>query len=350
MSDQSSEANTPRRKHRTIPIRFFGDVVREYPMYELTEHELKNARQTVAFARDRIKKNGGDSGPSAIDRHGANGRCEWAKALLKPRAGWSCKDALDLSRALQQCEIDRVTMALCEANSRISKPELRRRYTDWRDKLIAETERKTGEVVGGVDIEQGGPIASEYDDWIASQADYETMTSLQGLQQGLMFRQLITNAAKSPGKEPYSCAMLYESNAVASIASEIARYLADQGVIYGAGMKPYDRAYDALLKLFGGGDANGIASFRDRCEWEFWTHFRRFDAREVERIRLRICVLQKDDGTNDGLRETVTMENGARVSRFDGDSRTAFKSFMPPRGALAAPVVEHRIKSKNGTK
>lgn len=247
-------------------------------MLPLTDRDYQSARDAIQFARERIKRNRGKYGYETIDKLADRAGSGWAKKLLKQGARkWSLHEALKLGEALERCEIARTTEAFCREHDGISERELRRRYNDRRSGAVAEASKKTGEVVNGIGVTQGGVIPAEYHDWLASQADPDTLRALQGMRHGLLFRQVA--AAGTQSGEPYVCAILYEPNAANTIASEIARFLADQNVIRGARKEQHRRAYDSLVKLFAGTDEAG--SFRDRCRWAFWSQYRRWNVEET---------------------------------------------------------------------
>gem|GEM_PF-3981857 len=356
MTAQSSTHLTPPRKRRprTLKVVHLGiggsSAPREYRMLKLNEREFRAARQAIKFARDRIKANGGLYGPSTIDNYAGRAGTDWAKKLLKPGAPkWSCNEALELSAAVEKCELARVTKRLCVLNDGISEAELKRVYRGYREGTIAQANEKTGEVVGALAVVRGGAIPADYDDWLSGQGDYDTLSALLGMRHALIRRQVA--AQRTRDGEPYTCAMLYEPDAAQAIASEIARYLADQNLIHGARKNQHRLAYDALLKLFVEPDAEDV-SFREGCRWAFWSHFRRYDVEAVIEIERRISMLRTDIAAavssppDDRLREVKTVENGKYVSRFDGDPRAAWEPFMPPRVAEAAPSIELRNKSK----
>jgi hypothetical protein len=255
----------------------------EHTRRKLSDDELRAAKHGIGIARDRIRNLGGDSSPSAIDRHGAGDRGEWAKRLLKYLTGakgcetWSCNDALQLGEALQRCEIERVTKRLCEAYGGVTEGELRRMYDTRRNAAIAETGKPTREADGGVQTAQGGAIPVEYHNWIASHADDATLSILQEMKRLLLFGQVIS-ATKF--EEVPTFAMLYEPHVVPTIAAQLARYLIRENVVPKA---RYKSAFDALEKVF--------AERRDACRQSFWTHFRRYDVKAVEEIERQIKAL-----------------------------------------------------------
>lgn len=267
-------------------VRQLPDGTKETQVYRtraLSPEERYGAKRTITFARERIAANGGESGPTAIDKYGAGERSDWAREVLKRLNGvkgaqpLSCNDALQLGVALQRCEMERATKLALEANGDVTEDRLRRIYDDWRDAVIVATEKPTGEVVGGVQVVQGGAIPVEYHNWIASQADYATLSSLQGMQQLLLFGQVVSD---TKFEEVPTFAMLYEPHAVPTIAAQLARYLIREGAL----PRPrYKSAFDALEKLF--------TERRDAFRHAFWSHFRRYDVKAVEEIERQIRAL-----------------------------------------------------------
>lgn len=298
MSGLIAKGDTPRQKRGTFRVQSLNALgeftaPQEYRVSELTDGEFKSARQAVEYARKRIKANGGRYGYRSIDKHAGREGSEWAKELLsgEPRK-WSFNAAMKLMGAVEECERARTLRTLCQKNG-TNEQDLRHRYEDWRTRMIARASEKTGEVVGGIEVMRGGSIPSDFDDFVTSQCDRETIQSIDGARHALLFRQVIASGTRSGG--PYQCAMLYEPDAAFAIAATIARYLADKGMIYGAASEQYEKVFPVLLELFGATDEEGL-SFRDRCRWAFWSHFRRWDAEAVIEIERQINVLNERMG------------------------------------------------------
>jgi hypothetical protein len=292
MSAPFSENDTPRKRStfRVQSLNSLGEfsASQEYRIFELTDREFKSARQAVEYVRARIKANGGRCGYRAIDKRAGREGSGWAKELLggEPRK-WSFNMAMKLLGAVEECERGRALTALCEKNG-ASEQELRRRYSDWRAAAIASAAKKTGEIVGGVEVTLGGAIPVEFDDFITSQSDRETIQAIDGARHALLFRQVVASGTSSG--EPYQCAMLYEPDAAFAIAATIARYLADKGMIYGAASERYEKVFPVLLELFGAINDEGQA-FRERCRWAFWSHFRRWNPEAVMEIERKMSAL-----------------------------------------------------------
>jgi hypothetical protein len=291
------ESDTPRKRTAfwVQSVNSLGEVSapQECRMFELTDKEFKAAREAVEYARERIKANGGRCGYRTIDKRANREGSGWAKELLsgEPRK-WSFNAAMKLMGAVEECERARALRALCEKNG-TSEQELRRRYDDWRTTVIASASKKTGEVVAGLQVTRGGVIPVDFDDFITSECDRETIQAVEGAQHALLFRQSVARGTRSG--EPYQCAMLYEPDAAFAIAATIARYLADKGMIYGAASEQYEKVFPVLLELFAGSDDEEI-SFRDRCRWAFWSHFRRWDPEAVVEIEGQMKSLNEAMG------------------------------------------------------
>ncbi len=163
---------------------------------------------------------------------------------------------------------------------------VRRVYNNWRNACIAEAERPSGEIIGDLRVMQGGAIPVEFQEWVVSQADYLTLSSLQATRNLLLFGQAISNAHVV---EVPTCAMLYEPQVAPAMVAQLSRYLVREGVIPKA---RYTLAFEALLRLFAGTDDDGV-SFRDRCRHAFWSSFRRFDPEAVSDIESRMSALNK---------------------------------------------------------
>ncbi len=297
MRGRFSEDDAP-RKRGTFLVQTFNSLgessaPEEYRIFELSDIELKSARQAVEYARERIKANGGRCGYRTIDKHAGRAGSDWAKELLSgKRRKWSFNAAMKLMSAVDECERARVLRVLCEKTG-ANEQAFRRRYEERRAAAMASASEKTGEVVGGIEVMRGGAIPLEFDDFITSQCDGSTIQAIEGAQHALLFRQVIASGTKS-GK-PYQCAMLYEPEAASAIAATIGSYLADKGMIYGAASQQYERVFPVLLELFSGTDDAG-RSFRDRCRWAFWSHLRRWDPEAVMQIERRMKSLNEAMG------------------------------------------------------
>lgn len=240
-------------------------------MRRLSDSEFDSARETVKFARDQIKANLGKCGYKTIDKFAGYAGSFWSQKLLKCSRKWSCNEALALLESLKRCEQERTTKKLCQSNGNCSPDELRRRYINCPDAVIGGAEQISTEPLWTV---EGGAndALTAYDAWFWSHADYATISSLEGAIQALLYRQIA--GAKTKSGQPYSCAILYEPGAADMIASEIARYLADENVITGAPKYQHKVAYDALIKLFASENSER-SRFGDECEFAFWSFFRR---------------------------------------------------------------------------
>jgi hypothetical protein len=291
-------------------------------------------RDAVKLARARIEQNGGDARPAELSRM-ASQRDDWAKNLLPDDASLSCNDAIKLLEAARRCEIKRVTGALCEAHGGISEGELRRRYNDDRKRFEAEANRPTGEMVGGFPRTQGGPLLAEYDAFIESKADRQTLGVLRNALGLLSVAQVIANSKPAPHAAP----MLFEQGAAHAIADTIAGYLASLNLVRGADEKAQRAsAYAALRKLFDEGETEGH-SFRDRCRYAFYAGFEIWDPntqehvdklfaelREANRSKITpLSELEPEDDPNDPrawmkpfTSPSRRMEPGLRVTREDG--------------------------------
>ncbi len=292
MSTLFSEDDTPRKRatFRVQSLNALGEfsAPQEYRVFELTDAEFNSARQAVEYSRERIKANGGRCGYRSIDKRAGREGSGWAKELLsgEPRK-WSFNAAMKLMGAIEECERGRVLRALCVKNG-TSEQELQRRHEDWRAAAIASAAKKTGEVVGGIEVTWGGAIPLEFDDFVTSQCDRETMQTIDGARHALLFRQVVSSGTSSG--EPYQCAMLYEPDAAFAIAATISRYLSDKGMIYGAAGEQYKKVFPVLLELLRTTD-DDLQSFRNRCRWTFWSHFRRWDPEAVMEIERRMNAL-----------------------------------------------------------
>jgi hypothetical protein len=297
MASRFSDGNTP-RKRGTFQVRAFNSLgefsePREYPIAELSNGEFKSAREAVESARARIKANGGRYGYVSIDQHAGRQGSDWAKDLLsgKPRK-WSFNAAMKLLSAVEDCERARALEKLCEANG-TDERTLRHRYEDWRAAAIASASEKTGEVVNGIEATRGGAIPSDFDDFIGSQCDGQTMKIISDARYALITRQVVTSDRTS--SQPYQCAMLYEPEAASAIAATIARYLVDKEMIFGTSRDRYKRVFPVLLELFAATDGEE-PSFHTRCRFAFWSHFRRWDPGAVEEIERQMKALNENVG------------------------------------------------------
>lgn len=297
MTRQFSDADTPPRRttFRTQGLNALGELsaVHDIPISELSEREFEAARKAVEAARTRIKENGGACGYTSIDKQARRQGSDWAKELLSgtPRK-WSFNAAMKLLTAVEDCERARVISTLCEANGTNART-LRDGYEDWRAAAIASASEKTGEVVKGIELTRGGAIPCDFDDFISSQCDRQTINGISDARYALMTRQVVTGARKSA--QPYQCAVLYEPEAASAIAGAIAQYLADKDMIRGGMDGQYERVFPVLLELLAANDGEE-PSFHTRCRFAFWSHFRRWDPGAVEEIERQMKALNENVG------------------------------------------------------